>query len=33
MTIPWGDVSTAYHSTGIPNIRVYSATPPSRSAR
>jgi short subunit dehydrogenase-like uncharacterized protein len=23
MTIPWGDVSTAYHSTGIPNIRVY----------
>lgn len=28
MTIPWGDVATAYHSTGIPNIRVYSATPP-----
>lgn len=28
MTIPWGDVSTAYHSTGIPNIRVYSGTPP-----
>jgi short subunit dehydrogenase-like uncharacterized protein len=28
MTIPWGDVSTAWHSTGIPNIRVYSATPP-----
>lgn len=27
MTIPWGDVSTAYHSTGIPNLRVYSATP------
>jgi short subunit dehydrogenase-like uncharacterized protein len=24
-TIPWGDVSTAYHTTGIPNIRVYSA--------
>lgn len=23
MTIPWGDVSTAFHSTGIPNIRVY----------
>ncbi len=21
--IPWGDVSTAYHSTGIPNIAVY----------
>jgi short subunit dehydrogenase-like uncharacterized protein len=24
-TIPWGDVSTAYRTTGIPNIRVYSA--------
>jgi short subunit dehydrogenase-like uncharacterized protein len=24
-TIPWGDVSTAYHSTGIPNIEVYAA--------
>src|SRR5699024_11933074 len=23
MTMPWGDVSTAYHSTGIPNIEVY----------
>lgn len=23
MTIPWGDVSTAWHSTGIPNIEVY----------
>ena len=23
MTIPWGDVSTAYHNTGIPNIEVY----------
>ena len=23
-TIPWGDVSTAYHSTGIPNIEVYA---------
>ena len=21
--IPWGDVSTAYHSTGIPNVRVF----------
>ncbi len=29
MTIPWGDVATAYHTTGIPNIRVYAATPPS----
>jgi short subunit dehydrogenase-like uncharacterized protein len=28
MTIPWGDVSTAFHSTGIPNIRVYTGTPP-----
>lgn len=25
--IPWGDVSTAYHSTGIPNIEVYSVFP------
>jgi len=28
ITIPWGDVSTAYHSTGIPNIEVYMAAPP-----
>jgi short subunit dehydrogenase-like uncharacterized protein len=26
-TIPWGDVSTAFHSTGIPNIEVYAAIP------
>jgi len=26
--IPWGDVSTAYHSTGIPNIEVYLSLPP-----
>jgi short subunit dehydrogenase-like uncharacterized protein len=26
MTIPWGDVSTAYRTTGIPNIRVYTGT-------
>ena len=26
MTIPWGDIATAYRSTGIPNIRVYTAT-------
>ncbi|MBA3769561.1 MAG: saccharopine dehydrogenase NADP-binding domain-containing protein [Blastocatellia bacterium] len=26
-TIPWGDVSTAYYSTGIPNIEVYSVIP------
>jgi short subunit dehydrogenase-like uncharacterized protein len=25
--IPWGDISTAYRSTGIPNIEVYSAVP------
>lgn len=28
MTIPWGDVSTAFHTTGIPNIRVYTAASP-----
>jgi len=28
ITIPWGDVSTAYHSTGIPNIEVYMALKP-----
>lgn len=28
MTIPWGDVSTAHHSTGIPDIVVYTAVPP-----
>ena len=28
MTIPWGDVATAFHSTGIPNIETYvPATP------
>jgi short subunit dehydrogenase-like uncharacterized protein len=27
MTIPWGDVSTAFHTTGIPNIEVYTAVP------
>ncbi len=26
-TIPWGDVSTAYYSTGIPNIEFYMAAP------
>jgi short subunit dehydrogenase-like uncharacterized protein len=25
ITIPWGDVSTAYYTTGIPNIEVYMA--------
>ena len=28
VTIPWGDVSTAYYSTGIGNIEVYMALPP-----
>jgi short subunit dehydrogenase-like uncharacterized protein len=27
ITIPWGDVVTAYHSTGIPDIEVYMAAP------
>ncbi|NNE98011.1 MAG: NAD(P)H-binding protein [Pyrinomonadaceae bacterium] len=27
VTIPWGDVSTAYHSTGIPNIKVFTVVP------
>jgi short subunit dehydrogenase-like uncharacterized protein len=27
-TIPWGDVSTAFHSTGVENIEVYTAMPP-----
>jgi short subunit dehydrogenase-like uncharacterized protein len=27
VTIPWGDVVTAYYSTGIPNIEVYLAAP------
>lgn len=29
MTIPWGDVFTAYISTGVPNIEVYMSVPPS----
>ena len=27
MSIPWGDVSTAWHSTGIPNVEVFLPTP------
>ncbi|MCG8613396.1 MAG: saccharopine dehydrogenase NADP-binding domain-containing protein [Pseudomonadales bacterium] len=27
MTIPWGDVSTAYHNTGIPNITTFVPGP------
>lgn len=28
VTIGWGDVSTAFHTTGIQNIEVYAAVPP-----
>jgi len=28
MSVPWGDVATAYHTTGIPNVTVYMATTP-----
>lgn len=28
MTIPWGDVSTAFHTTGIPDIEVYIPASP-----
>lgn len=28
MTIPWGDVATAYYTTGIPNIEVYIPSSP-----
>ena len=33
MTIPWGDVATAFYTTGIPNIRVYLASSPKAIAR
>jgi short subunit dehydrogenase-like uncharacterized protein len=33
MTIPWGDVYTAFVSTGIPNIEVYMGVPPASAAR
>jgi short subunit dehydrogenase-like uncharacterized protein len=29
VTIPWGDVATAYYSTGIPNVEVFTVVPPS----
>ncbi len=29
MTVPWGDVATAFRSTGIPDLEVYMAVPPS----
>lgn len=28
ISIPWGDVSSAYYTTGIPNIRVFTCVPP-----
>lgn len=28
VSIPWGDLATAYHSTGIPNIETYIGLPP-----
>ena len=28
MTIPWGDISTAYTTTGIPNIETYTGVSP-----
>ncbi|SEG17853.1 saccharopine dehydrogenase (NAD+, L-lysine forming) [Actinacidiphila yanglinensis] len=27
VSVPWGDVSTAYHSTGIPDVTTYTAVP------
>lgn len=33
MTIPWGDVSTAFHTTGIPDIEVYIPASPKLVAR
>lgn len=33
MTIPWGDVYTAFVSTGIPNIEVYMGVPPATAKR
>jgi short subunit dehydrogenase-like uncharacterized protein len=32
-TIPWGDVSTAYHTTGIPNVETYVPISPARLAQ
>ena len=28
ITIPWGDIATAWYTTGIPNIEVYTVVPP-----
>jgi short subunit dehydrogenase-like uncharacterized protein len=32
VTIPWGDVASAFHTTGIPDIEVYAAASPRRIA-
>ena len=29
VTIPWGDIATAFYSTGVPNIEVFTVVPPS----
>ena len=33
VTVPWGDIATAYHTTGIPNIRVYTGMMPQQIAQ
>jgi short subunit dehydrogenase-like uncharacterized protein len=33
VTIPWGDIATAWRSTGIPNIEVYTGMPPAVARR
>ena len=30
VTVPWGDVASAWHTTGIPNVEVYLAMPPAQ---
>lgn len=30
VSIPWGDVASAYHTTGIPNVITYTAVPPAQ---
>jgi short subunit dehydrogenase-like uncharacterized protein len=32
MPVPWGDVATAYYTTGIPNITVYAPVSPAQAA-
>ena len=27
VTVPWGEVSTAYHATGVPNVETYATVP------